>query len=89
MLGILYDNILNCQYNLFGWARTMCKYGDFFLYLEIDEKFGVQTVIPLPSPEIERLEGLDSTNPNYVQYQWNSAGPAYFNGRCDDGLSCY
>ena len=68
VLAILYDNILNVQYNLFGWARTMCKYGDFFLYLDIDESFGIQSVIPLPSPEIERLDGLDSTNPNYVQY---------------------
>ena len=74
VLAILYEQILNIQYNLFGWARTMCKYGDFFLYLDIDDKFGIQSVIALPSQEIERLEGLDSTNPNYVQYQWNSAG---------------
>jgi len=75
----LYDNILSLQYNLFGWARTLCKYGDFFLYLDIDEKFGVQSVIALPSAEIERLEGQDSTNPNYIQYQWNSAGMTFEN----------
>ena len=79
VLSILYDNILNVQYNLFGWARTMCKYGDFFLYLDIDEKYGVQSVIALPPAEIERLEGEDSTNPNYVQYQWNSAGMTFEN----------
>jgi hypothetical protein len=79
VLGILYSNILNVESNLFGWSRTMCKYGDFFLYLDIDEKYGVQSVIALPSPEIERLEGLDSTNPNYIQYQWNSAGMTFEN----------
>ena len=79
VLDILFDNILNLQYNLFGWARTMCKYGDFFLYLDIDEKFGVKSVIALPPPEIERLEGQDSTNPNYVQYQWNSAAMTFEN----------
>ena len=79
VLGILYSNILNLEYNLFGWARTMCKYGDFFLYLDIDEKYGVQSVIALPPQEIERLEGLDSTNPNYVQYQWNSGGLTFEN----------
>ena len=79
VLEILYSNILNVEYNLFGWARTMCKYGDFFLYLEVDDKYGVQTVIPLPPPEVERLEGLDSTNPNYVQFQWNSAGMTFEN----------
>jgi len=79
VLAILYDNILNLPYNLFGWARTMCKYGDFFLYLDIDDKYGVQSVIALPPQEIERLEGKDSTNPNYVQYQWNSAGMTFEN----------
>ena len=79
VLTILYEQILNVQYNLFGWARTMCKYGDFFLYLDIDDKYGVTSVIALPPMEIERLEGQDSTNPNYVQYQWNSAGMTFEN----------
>ncbi len=79
VLENLYSKILNIDYNLFGWARTMCKYGDFFLYLDIDDKFGVQSVISLPISEIERLEGKDATNPNYVQYQWNSAGMTFEN----------
>ena len=73
VLTILFDSILNLNYNLFGWSRTMCKYGDFFLYLDIDDKYGVKAVIALPPAEVERLEGKDSTNPNYVQYQWNTA----------------
>ena len=79
VLGILYSSILNLEYNLFGWARTMCKYGDFFLYMDIDDKFGVKSVIALPIQELERLEGQDATNPNYVQYQWNSAGMTFEN----------
>jgi len=79
VLALLYDNILNLQYNLFGWSRTMCKYGDFFLYLDIDETHGIKSAISLPIQEIERLEGQDSTNPNYVQYQWNSAGMTFEN----------
>jgi hypothetical protein len=79
VLEVLYTSILNINYNLFGWSRTMCKYGDFFLYLDIDEKYGVKSVIALPPQEIERLEGQDSTNPNYVQYQWNSAGITFEN----------
>jgi len=79
VLRVLFDNVLNVKYNLFGWARTMCKYGDFFLFLDIDDKFGVQSVIALPTPEIERLEGMDSTNPNYIQYQWNSGGVTFEN----------
>ena len=79
VLTILYDQVLNLKYNLFGWSRTMCKYGDFFLYLDIDDKYGVKSVIALPPQEIERLDGKDSTNPNYTQYQWNSAGMTFEN----------
>ena len=79
VLDTLYNSILNIQYNLFGWSRTMCKYGDFFLYMDIDDKFGVKSVISLPIQEIERLDGQDATNPNYVQFQWNSAGMTFEN----------
>jgi len=79
ILDTLYQNVLNINFNLFGWCRTMCKYGDFYLYLDIDEQMGIQNVIGLPSVEIERLEGEDKTNANYVQYQWNSAGVTFEN----------
>ena len=73
----LFFKVLNIESNLFSWCRTMCKFGDFFLYLDIDEKLGVKNVLGLPSPELERLEGQDETNPNYVQFQWNSAGMTF------------
>lgn len=74
ILDNLYHNILNIEHNLFGWCRTMCKYGDLFLYLDIEEGMGVRATIGLPPQEIERLEGEDESNPNYVQFQWNSGG---------------
>jgi len=74
ILETLYYNILNIEFNLFGWCRTMCKYGDFFLYLDLNPEVGITNVIGLPSQEVERLEGEDKTNPNYVQYQWNTGG---------------
>ena len=67
-------NILNVEFNLYGWCRSMCKYGDFFLYLDIEEGDGIKNAIGLPINEIERLEGEDKNNPNYIQYQWNTAG---------------
>jgi len=79
ILNSLFYEVLNLDFNAFGWARSMCKYGDFFLYLDIDEKMGVTSVIGLPNNEVERLEGQDSTNPNYVQYQWNGAGMTFEN----------
>ncbi len=79
LLHTLYYKILNVEQNLYGWCRTMCKFGDFFLYLDIDEKLGIKSVLGLPSPEVERLEGEDESNPNYVQFQWNSAGITFEN----------
>ena len=79
VLETLYSNVLNVEFNLFGWCRTMCKYGDFFLYTDIDEGIGVKSVIGLPPQEVERLEGEDPTNPNYVQFQWNSGGLTFEN----------
>lgn len=74
VLQNLYYNIMNIEYNLFGWCRSMCKFGDFFLFLDIDEKEGISHVIGLPTEQVERLEGEDKNNPDYVQFQWNSAG---------------
>ena len=79
ILHSLYYDILNIEYNLFTWCRAMCKYGDFFLYLDLDEKIGITSVIGLPTAEVERLEGEDKKNPNYVQYQWNTAGLTFEN----------
>tara|TARA_R100001015_G_C4628860_1_gene189255 strand:- start:730 stop:2688 length:1959 start_codon:yes stop_codon:yes gene_type:complete len=79
VLGSLYENVLNLNHNLFGWCRSMCKFGDFILYLDLDDRIGVKAVIPIPLREVERMEGEDPTNPNYVQYQWNSAGMTFEN----------
>jgi hypothetical protein len=79
VLDSLYHNVLNIEHNLFGWCRSMCKYGDFFLYLDLDEKYGIKTGIGLPSHEVERLEGEDETNANYIQFQWNSGGLTFEN----------
>ena len=78
-LEALYYNVLNVEFNLYGWCRTMCKYGDYFLYVDLDDKIGVKSFIPLPPAEVERMEGEDPTNPNYIQYQWNSAGLTFEN----------
>lgn len=39
----------------------------------------IKNAIGLPPHEIERLEGEDKTNPNYVQFQWNSGGLTFEN----------
>jgi len=56
----------------------MCKYGDFFLKLEIAEKFGVYNVIPYTAYHIQRKENFDPKNPSKVEFLYNPDG--YFTG---------
>jgi len=79
LLHSLFYTTLNIEFNLYGWCRSMCKYGDYFLYVDIDEHIGIKSVIGLPPMEVERLEGEDKDNPNYVQFQWNSGGLTFEN----------
>jgi hypothetical protein len=51
----------------------MCKYGDFFLKLEIDEKYGITNVVPLSVYDVSRMEGMDPENPEYVKFMIESA----------------
>ena len=46
----------------------MCKYGDFFLALEMAEGKGIVNVSPISVYNTERLENTDPENPNYVKY---------------------
>jgi len=72
----LYYDILNIEFNLWSWTRNMCKYGDFFLKLEISEKFGVYNVLPYTVYNISRQEGLDPENPAKVTFQLDPDGLA-------------
>ena len=73
LYNLFYD-VLNIEFNLWMWIRQMCKYGDFFLKLEIAEKFGVYNVIPYTAYHIERVEGFNPENPAEVKYRWNPDG---------------
>ena len=73
LYNLFYD-VLNIEFNLWPWVRNMCKYGDFFLKLEIAEKFGVYNVIPYNAYHMERLEGTDPDNPSDIQYAFNPEG---------------
>ena len=75
LYNLFYD-VLNIEFNLWPWIRNMCKYGDFFLKLEIAEKFGVYNVIPYTAFHIERLEGTNPENPNEIRYKFLPDGVA-------------
>jgi hypothetical protein len=69
ILHNLFYDILNVEFNLWPWIRNMVKYGDFFLYLDIDETYGIVNVIPLSIYETIRIEGVDPGNPFSVKFK--------------------
>mgnify|MGYP003132741382 CR=1 FL=1 len=73
LYNLFYD-VLNIEFNLWSWTRQMCKYGDFFLKLEISEKFGVYNVIPYAAYHIQRQENFDPENPSKVVFNYNPDG---------------
>jgi hypothetical protein len=68
ILRNLFYDVINIEFNLWPWIRNMCKYGDFFLQLEIAEKFGIVNVKPISPYTVSRVEGDDPTNPHYVKF---------------------
>ena len=73
LYNLFYD-VLNIEFNLWSWIRQMCKYGDFFLKLEIAEKYGVYNVIPYTAYHIERQENYDPEHPNAVRFRYSPEG---------------
>ena len=76
VLQNLFYDVLNVEFNLSTWIRNMCKYGDFYLKMEVSEKFGVYNVIPLSTYEVVREEGTDPENPSYVRFTMDPNGLA-------------
>ena len=73
LYNLFYD-VLNIEFNLWSWVRQMCKYGDFFLKLDISEQFGVYNVIPYTAYHIMRQEGYDPKSPSSVRFQFSPDG---------------
>ena len=71
LLYNLYYSILNIEFTLWGWIRNMCKYGDFYLKMELAENFGVYNVIPFSAYNIVRQEGYNPKNPSEVRFKYD------------------
>lgn len=59
ILNNLFYDILNIEYNLWPWVRNLCKYGDFYLYMDVKEGLGITNVVPFSPYEMQREEGTD------------------------------
>jgi hypothetical protein len=57
ILEDLFKNRLDIHTSLPMWTRNTCKYGDNFVYLNIDDKAGIIGARQMPNFEVERREG--------------------------------
>ena len=64
ILTSLFYDTLNIEFNMPSWIRSLVKYGDFFLFNDVNPKYGVINAFPLPISEIEREEG------GYTYVRW-------------------
>jgi len=74
ILENLFYDVLNVEFNLVMWVRNLCKYGDFFLFIEVDPEYGITNAFPIPIAEIEREEGFDPDDPAAVRFRWIANG---------------
>ena len=73
LYNLFYD-VLNIEFNLWPWIRNMCKYGDMYLHLDIQEEIGIINVTPMSAYEIIREEGMSLENPYQVQFKQLGGG---------------
>ena len=72
--SLLYD-ILNLKFNLWRWARNLCKYGDFGLVLQFDEEHGIYSFSSVPAWLFDRDEGIVNKNqPDEVTFKITGLG---------------
>lgn len=82
----LFYSKLNIHTTLPMWIRNMCKYGDNFVYLQLDDEQGVVGAKQLPNIDVERVEGEASNrmrtylnqDEDEVIFRWKSTDIAEF-----------
>ena len=91
VLHNLFYDILNVDFNLWPWVRNLCKYGDFFLVMNIADKFGIVNVEPVSAYEMLRVENFDPNNPNRVMFRrdYNGYGGAGYTSQNNETFENY
>jgi len=86
ILEDLFFHRLELHTNLPAWARNVCKYGDNFVFLNIDDKAGIIGCRQMPNFEMERRDGdlhsellsknnIDSSGSEYdnrIKFNWKT-----------------
>lgn len=71
ILHNLFYDILNVDFNLWPWIRNACKYGDFYLKLDIQDEVGIVSVTPMSPYDVSRSEGFDEKSLKQVKFNYS------------------
>lgn len=74
ILEDLFYNVLNVNFNLRAWTRSLCQHGDLFLFNDVHPNYGIVNAFPIPVNEIEREENYDREDPFSVRFRWVTLG---------------
>jgi endogenous inhibitor of DNA gyrase (YacG/DUF329 family) len=74
VLTNLFYDVLNLEYNLWYWVRSLAKNGDHFLVLNIKEDAGVIEMMPIHPSLMRRIEDDDD-----VYFAFQGSGTGYIN----------
>lgn len=78
ILHNLFYDILNIEHNLWPWTRTLCKFGDFFLYLPLAPGVGVVDGIPVHPSFMKRDEIAEDEEGQMVRFIYEGESASYF-----------
>lgn len=71
ILETLFFDILDIDFYIWGWVRTMCKYGEQVLYFDVHPERGIERIITIPVNDFERVEGTVE-DPQEIKFKWIS-----------------
>lgn len=71
VLEDLFYRVLNVNSNLWYWIRELLKYGDNFLWLQLDQHIGVYNIKQLPVGELHKEIAYDG-NPDSIRFKWDN-----------------
>ncbi len=74
----LFYSRLDVESMLWNIVRNLCKYGDYFAFIDLMPEVGVTSLFTLPVQLVEREEGYDG-DPRSVRFKLNAHSSGYGN----------
>ena len=69
LYNLFYD-VMNIEFNLSTWIRNLCKYGDFYLKLNLTKDHGIVNIMPMSPYSVVRIENIYDPN-SEIQFMYD------------------